>query len=85
MSAPLFLLAAAVIAAVGAAHVAVVAAAAEQQNQNDDPPAVAATETVVAVTHRDYLRDEFSERFAAHSMVFPRAKKVRQKSLDKRK
>ena len=70
-------LAAVVIAAAAAVVVAVIgattiAAAEEQQNKDDDPPATVIT---IRHTHNHYLQD-FLERFAAHSMVFRRQKKV---------
>ena len=61
--------AAAVVAVIGATAIA---AAEEQQNQDDDPPATVIT---IRHTHNHYLQD-FLERFAAHSMVFRRQKKV---------
>ena len=72
-------IAAAVVGEVAAAiaatvvAIAVVAAAAEEQNQNDDPPATVIT---IGHTHNQLPPRNFSERFAAHSMVFREAKKV---------
>ena len=69
------MIAAAVVGEVAATVVAiaVVATAAEEQNQNDDPPATVIT---IGHTHNQLPPRNFSERFAAHSMVFREAKKV---------
>jgi len=68
-------LAAAVADVVATAIAVAVTAAAQQQNEDDDPPAVVPTKTVIA--HKNTSDKDFSSGFAAHSMVFLRAKKVR--------
>ena len=65
------MLAAGALAAAADGLGAIVAAAEQQQENDDDPPAVATIETIVT-THNCYLQIIFSERFAAHSMLFRR-------------